>query len=121
MRTAIIKTERMPADGGFWLMVIKGLHDSGLKVYRDFKNKADVNVVLSGAFENPKGYTGKRVMVLYKNDWKPSILNAWDNMYRDIVKHYYDEILDATDLTVFQTVELVSKYINAQERQTDKS
>ena len=121
MRSAIIKVSRQPQRSVLWLSVIKALQDKKFKVFKDFSKPADVNIVLSGLFENPNGYTGKKVLVLNRNEWHPAKFNAWGSMYRDIVKHYYDEIVDVTDKTPKEIVNTVIEYIDAQERQTHKS
>ena len=121
MKTSIIKCDRIESGNNFWIGVIKALQDKKFVVRRDFKTKADLNIVLSGVFENPRGFKGKRVMVLEKKEWWPSKFNAWDSMYRDIVKNYYDEIIDVTGKTTAQVANIVADYINAQERQADKS
>ena len=119
MRSAIIKVARQPQHSVLWLSVIKTLQDKKFKVLKDFSKPADVNIVLSGLFENPVGYTGKKVLVFNSGEWYPSKLNAWDAMYRDIVKHYYDEMIDVTGKTPKEIVNTVIGYINAQERQTN--
>ena len=93
----------------------------GFKVNTNFKEAADLNIVLSGQFENPQGYTGKRVMVLNRNEWVPVAGKAWETMYGDILKHYYDDIVDVTDKTPKQIAKTVIDYIHAEERQADKS
>jgi hypothetical protein len=120
MQTSIIKVDRQPVGITFWISVIKCLQDNKLTVRKDFKTKADLNVVLSGLFENPRGFTGKRVMVLNKIEWSPAPGNAWDRMYGDIVKHYYDDIIDVTKLTPKQAAIRVMEYINAEERKAGK-
>jgi hypothetical protein len=120
MQTSIIKVDRQPVGITFWISMIKELQDSKFTVRKDFKTKADLNIVLSGQFENPVGYTGKRVMVLNKNEWMPKQGNAWDKMYGDIVKHYYDDIIDVTKLTPKQAATKVIDYIHAEERKADK-
>lgn len=122
MQTSIIKVNRQFAKGmEFWISVIKFLQDKEFKVRINFKTKADLNIVLSGMFENPRGFTGKRVMVLEKNEWLPQKFNAWDTMFRDIITHYYDDIIDVTGLTPKQTALKVIDYIHAEERKADKS
>ena len=123
MQTSIIKVNRVGIGAAlnFWLGVIKALQDNKFIVRKDFKTKADLNIVLSGQFENPVGFTGKRVMVLNKNPWVPAAGKVWDEMYADIVKHYYDEIIDVTELTPEQAALRVIDYIHAEERKADKS
>lgn len=121
MQYSIIKVERIPKGSNFWLHVIKELQHNKFSVQKDFSKKADLNIVLSGAFENPRGYNGKRVMVLQKKDWVPFKLNAWDNMYRDIVKHYYDEIIDVTAMNPASAAKTIIDYIHAEEWKTYKS
>ena len=122
MQTSIIKVDRQGNDtGNFWLGVIKFLQDNKFVVRKDFRTKADLNIILSGQFENPVGFTGKKVMVLNKNNWVPVPGNAWDTMYGDIVKHYYDDIIDVTKLTPKQAAIRVIDYIHAEERKADKS
>jgi hypothetical protein len=120
MRVAIVKVSRQPIKSNLWISVIKELQDRKQRVNLNFKQEADLNIVLSGQFENPGGYSGKRVMILNKNEWVPAKGNAWDNMYRDIVKHYYDDIVDVTDKTPKQIAQTVIDYIHAEERKTDK-
>jgi hypothetical protein len=120
MQTSIIKVNRQPVGITFWISVIKCLQDNKLKVRKDFKTTADLNIVLSGLFENPRGFTGKRVMVLNKNEWAPAQGSAWDRMYGDIVKHYYDDIIDVTKLLPKQAAIRVIDYIHAEERKADK-
>lgn len=120
MQTSIIKVNRQGTTG-YWVQVIKFLQDNKFIVRKNFKTKADLNIVLSGQFENPVGFTGKRVMFLNKNHWVPREGNAWDTMYGDIVKHYYDDIIDVTKLTPKQAAIRVMEYINAEERKADKS
>jgi len=120
MQTSIIKVNRQ-GQTGYWVQVIKFLQDNKFIVRKDFKTKADLNIVLSGQFENPVGFTGKKVMILNKNHWVPIKENAWDNMYRDITKHYYDEIIDVTKLSPKQAAIRVIEYIHDEERKADKS
>ena len=120
MQKAIIKVNRQPLGSTLWLSVIKELQDRKFIVRRDFKTKADLNIVLSGQYENPVGYTGKRVMVLNKNEWIPVKKNAWKYMYRDIVKHYYDEIIDVTGEPPKRIAEKIIDYIHAEERKAGK-
>jgi hypothetical protein len=120
MRTSIVKVNRQPVGVIFWISMIKELQDNRFTVRMDFKTKADLNIILSGQFENPVGYTGKRVMVLNKNEWVPRQGNAWDKMYGDIVKHYYDDIIDVTKLSPKQAAIKVIDYIYAEERKADK-
>ena len=103
-----------------WLDVINEIMNKKMKVNTGFSEKADLNIILSGQFENPRGFTGKRVMILNKKEWVPSKGNAWDTMYRDIVKHYYDDIVDVTDQTPKQIAQTVIDYIHAEERKTNK-
>ena len=111
----------MDETAGYWLSVIKQLQDNGLKVYRNFKTKADLNIVLSARFENPRGYDGKRIAVVETREWFPPEYNGWDNMFRDIVKHYYDDIINVTGKQSKETAKMVIDYIHAEERKADKS
>ena len=119
MRSAIIKVARQPQHSVLWLSVIKTLQDKKFKVLKDFSKPADVNIVLSGLFENPVGYSGKKVLVFDIREWHPYKFNAWENMYRGIVKHYYDEMINVTGKTPKEIVNTVIGYIHAQERQTN--
>jgi hypothetical protein len=121
MRTAIIKVKRMDYSAKFWLGVIQELQRRKFKVYKNFKETGDLNIILSGLFENPTSCKNKKVLILERNEWAPNKLNAWDNMFRDIVKHYYDEIIDVTGKTPYHVAGMVIDYINAQERKADKS
>jgi hypothetical protein len=121
MRTAIIKIPRQPLRSNLWINVINEIMNRKFKVNTNFKEEADLNIVLSGQFENPRGFNGKRVMILNKREWIPSEGgNSWDNMYRDIVKHYYDEIIDVTDKNPKEIANTVVEYIHAEERKADK-
>ena len=116
---AIVKVERV-SKGSRWISVIQKLQQKRYPVQKSFPKWADVNLVLSGQFENPRGYNGKRVLFFDKNEWQPRG-KGWDTLYGDIVKHYYDEIIDVTDMSVSQTAQAVIDYIHAEERETDKS
>lgn len=120
MLSEIIKVSRLPKNN-IWLNVIRELQNNKFKVRTNFKTKADLYIVLSGQFENPRGYNGKRVMILNKKEWCPYGANAWDYMYKDIVKHYYDDIVDVTDKTPKDIVQTIKDYIHAEERKADKS
>jgi hypothetical protein len=121
MRSVIIKIPRQPLGSNLWINVINEIMNKKLKVNTSFKESADLNIILSGQFENPRGFTGKRVMILNRKEWLPAKGNAWENMYRDIVKHYYDDIVDVTDKTPKQIAQTVIDYIHAEERKAYKS
>jgi hypothetical protein len=100
------------------------LNDKGNTVYQSFRNKTEMTVVLSGQFENPMLIHGKRVLFFNKHEWFPCVKdkdNAWDTMYRDIVKHYYDDMIDITGIHPRAAAQRVMDYIDAEERKTDKS
>jgi hypothetical protein len=101
-------------------MVIQKLQQQRHPVQKSFPKWADVNIVLSGLFENPRGCKGKRVLFFDKNEWQPRG-RGWDTLYGDIVKHYYDEIIDVTEKTFSETAQAVIDYIHAEERKADKS
>lgn len=119
MRSTIVKVVRQPQNSNLWLGVIKELQDRKFKVRRNFKTPSEMVVVLSGLFENPVGFSGKKVLILNRDEWQPRKLDAWGAMYHGIVKHYYDEIIDVTGLIPKNVATVVSEYIDAQERQTD--
>jgi len=119
MRTVIVKIERV-ADGSRWFSVIQKLQQQRFQVKKDFTTKADLNVVLSGMFENPRGYKGKRVLFFDKNEWQPRG-KGWDTLYGDIVKHYYNEMIDVTEMNFSETAQAVIDYIHAEERKSYKS
>ena len=52
-------------------------------------------------------------MVLNRNEWVPVVGKAWETMYGDILKHYYDDIVDVTDKTPKQIAKTVIDYIHA--------
>jgi hypothetical protein len=58
MRTVIVKVDRMAIGSTKWLGTIQKLQQKRYPVQKSFKNKADLNIVLSGAFENPCGFNG---------------------------------------------------------------
>ena len=114
MQTAIVKANNRVTKR--WLSVIKEFQDRKFKVLMEYPKQADVNVVLSGKFENPMGGKGKRVLVLDKKEWF-----HWEQLYGPIVKHYYDAIIDITDLAYKPAVDEIIRYVHAQERQAHKS
>jgi len=119
MLTAIVKVERV-SNGSRWLSVIQKLQQQRFPVKKSFTKKADLNVVLSGLFENPRGFNGKRVLFFDKKEWQPSG-RGWDTLYGDIVKHYYDDMVDVTEMNFAETAQAVIDYIHAEERKADKS
>ena len=120
MLTAIVKVERMDtaSKGARWFAVIQKLQQQRFPVQKNFIKKADLNIVLSGLFENPRGFNGKRVLFFDKNEWKP--LRGWDTLYGDIIKHYYDDMVDVTEMNFGETAQAVIDYIHAEERKADK-
>jgi len=118
MRTAIVKIERV-SKGSRWLSVIQKLQQKRFSVQKDFPKWAEVNIVLSGQFENPRGCKGKRVLVFDKNEWQPRG-KGWDTLYGDIIKHYYDDMVDVTEMSFNETAQAIIDYIHAEERKTDK-
>ena len=119
MRTAIVKVDRIQQTSR-WLPVIQKLQQKRFPVQKNFTKKADLNIVLSGLFENPRGFNGKRVLFFDKNEWQPRG-KGWDTLYGDIVKHYYDEMIDVTEMNFSETAQAVIDYIHAEERKADKS
>ena len=121
MRTAIVKVERLAKGGrgSRWIAVIQKLQQKRYPVQKNFTKLADLNLVLSGQFENPRGYNGKRVLFFDKKEWQPSN-KGWDTLYGDIIKHYYDDMVDVTEMNFSETAQAVIDYIHAEERKADK-
>jgi hypothetical protein len=55
-----------------------------------------------------------------KNEWQPRG-KGWDALYGDIVKHYYDDMIDVTEMNFVEISQAVIDYINAEEQKADKS
>lgn len=117
MQTAIIKVTNIGAERK-WIPIIKKLQDKGYTVHREFPKWSEVNIVLSGQFENPRGGNGKRVLVLDQNEWYPAGV-GWERLYKNLVSPFYDEIVDVTDKTFGETANIIAEFADAKKRQTN--
>lgn len=89
-----------------WGLVIAALGERGIKVKRASIPGDDISVILSGQFENPLCVDGKRVLILNRGEWGKGG-NEWEGFYGNIAKHYYHEIIDATEMDLGGVVDTI--------------
>jgi len=105
MSVKIFKAQR---GSDRWLPVIHGLQDKGYEVYAE-PQPADHAIILSAQFENPLVFKCPRVAVVHTGEWVPSPYGY--RFYGPIIKEYYDEILDVTDCSLDETIDLIEEHI----------
>ena len=99
----------------FWQHVAQFIRDKGYPVDTD-KSEADVSIVLSGRFENPLIFKGKKVMAYDAMEWLRNVPLPWGfNAYKEILEEYYDDFIDLTNLNVEERVEKIIEYIKGEE------
>jgi hypothetical protein len=93
-----------------WWPVISELVDRGHKVYCEAE-PADVSIVMSGQFENPLSFSGKRVLAFAPGEWLPEYW-GW-RFWGRILEHYYDDHIDLTGTkTIAAAVDKIVEYVN---------
>ena len=84
----IFKSER---GARFWSELIEYLEVKGHDIL-DHPEKCDVSIVLSGRFENPNCFYGKKILLFNRQEWTGGL----DYFFHRILEKYYDDIIDVT-------------------------
>lgn len=112
MSVAVIKSSRTN-EQRTWDATVNYLIQNGVPVNSD-SVESDTFIVLGGQFENPLCLNGKRILLYKKQEWYPSIMSqGWDVMYSNLLKHYYDEMIDCSDDSPKDILEKVRCLITA--------
>lgn len=85
-----------------WLGVIESIEKNGSKVL-DYPEQCDVSVVLSGKFENPNCFYGKRIVLFHRQEWE-----GFDGLFHKILKRYYDKVIDVTKRSPEDVLKIIS-------------
>ena len=88
LQTIVFKAQR---GCDIWTVLIKRIQKQGHKVL-DCPEKCDVSIVLSGKFENPSCFYGKRVLLFHSAEW-----GDFSDFFHKILTRYYDKVIDITD------------------------
>lgn len=105
---ANVKFFKVDRDSEFWHNIIELLAQKGVIVHGK-PQEADISVVLSGKFENPCILKGKKVWAYTASEWTMPGFSS----YIPVVKEYYDETINLTDLTDDQIVDKLMDYYEA--------
>ena len=98
-------------NDSFWNRIIRGLGNKGYETARKYED-VDVSIVLSGKAENPVGFRGRKVLFYKKQEWVPHIpVPLGFNMFKPILKEYYDEMHDISALNENECVYEIIGYI----------
>jgi hypothetical protein len=107
MRVAIVKADRYDGMQNNWVPVLKLLAESGVKVHKS-KVESDVYLVLSGRFENPLCLRGgKRVLLYNRAEWFPNYNDTGWKWYKRLLRHYYADMVDCTELSAKEIVKQI--------------
>lgn len=114
MKINFYKTQRGSRE---WLPLISMLKRKGYSVYDGYTpDNPDLNVILSGQFENPNNFKGPTLLVWHSDEWADT-----EYLFRTIVPYYYDHMVDVTTTkTVGECLQLIEDKI-AEIRETCKS
>lgn len=108
---ATVKVYKADRGHPFWQHVAGFIRDAGYTVDKD-KSDADVSIVLSGRFENPLIFKGKKVMAYDAMEWLRNVPIPWGfESYKVILDEYYDDFIDLTNLNVQERADKVIEYI----------
>lgn len=86
--------------------VINLLEQMGYDIY-PHPRKCERAIILCGKYENPTVLDGYKVLFYHKNEW----VGQWD-FFQPILEEYYDEMIDATELSLQQTAETIINETN---------
>ena len=88
---------KRPEEFNNWIPVIHALQGHRLDVWGDLEiDDLDASISLGGKGENPLAVPGRRILVFNQEEWSPKG-RGWKHFWRDVVKHYYHDLLDVTD------------------------
>jgi hypothetical protein len=84
-----------------WKPIIDELESRGYRVNIEYVD-ADVAIVLGGRYNNPILWN-KKILFYNHTHWG----NLWHGMYEDVVRKYYDRMVDATSGTLEGIVDTI--------------
>ncbi len=106
----VAKVFKKPYKDDPWLTIISGMEFKGIGFAYKEPDECDHAIFLGGKWENPLCVKAKKKTLIYH-------LGEWGGMFdvwlKDILLEYYDDLIDVSELSVDQTLEVIKKCLNS--------
>ena len=94
-------------DKAEWIKVVRELENRGHTVHTQY-TPCDIGIILGGRFNNPLLFK-KRILFYNSRQWG----GLWDGMYSDVLREYYNKMVDVSFDALEGVVEKIVEEFNS--------